>query len=298
MNDANRRHLLLAALGSGAGLLLPPARGQSGPDFESLFARALADPASLEAARSLRERPPMLQALPPGARAVRSDRRIAPEAVRLIVLFEVTSEQVYTARYEAPAWPGGNSGTTIGVGYDLGYTNRLWLQEDWGSYLSQDAMKRLQATCGKHGTDAEALIRGLRDILVPWDAAYAQFRDHALPLYIGETLKALPLAKDLSDKSLGALVSLVYNRGTSFSNPPDAYSKQNGLKDRYFEMRAIKAALASGQVALIPGLIGDMTRLWPKFPGLVRRRELEAKLFEEGLADARPPAAASKLAWQ
>lgn len=56
--------------------------------------------------------------------------------------------------------------------------------------------------------------------------------------------------------------------------------------DRYTEMRAIAADVANGNLADIPTQIRSMKRLWanqPNLQGLVRRRELEALLFEEGL---------------
>jgi GH24 family phage-related lysozyme (muramidase) len=52
-------------------------------------------------------------------------------------------------------------------------------------------------------------------------------------------------------------------------------------------MRAIAADVASGNLADIPQQFRSMKRLWenqPNMAGLVRRRELEALLFEEGLS--------------
>jgi len=47
-------------------------------------------------------------------------------------------------------------------------------------------------------------------------------------------------------------------------------------------MREIRARVASGDLARIPGLIRSMQRLWPKTSGLYIRRETEARLFEKG----------------
>ena len=56
--------------------------------------------------------------------------------------------------------------------------------------------------------------------------------------------------------------------------------------DRYTEMRAIAADVTNGKLVDIPTQIRSMKRLWanqPNLQGLVRRRELEALLFEEVL---------------
>jgi GH24 family phage-related lysozyme (muramidase) len=68
-------------------------------------------------------------------------------------------------------------------------------------------------------------------------------------------------------------VSLVFNRGASFSRPGD----------RFREMRAIKAHMAGEAFGKIPSELRSMKRLWPDSSGLRRRREDEARLFEEGL---------------
>jgi GH24 family phage-related lysozyme (muramidase) len=75
--------------------------------------------------------------------------------------------------------------------------------------------------------------------------------------------------------SAGALVSLVYNRGPSTVGPSR------------LEMREIRSALGSGDVAEIPGYIRAMVRLWPNSRDLQDRRRKEADLFEQGLTEAR-----------
>ena len=271
-----RRSVLMGTLGAYAGILALPGHAAPASEFETLFAQALNDPESLERVRLLREQPQVSGIKAVAPRLKPSSRKVAPEALRLMVLFEVTSESRYTAKYQQPIWPGGESGATIGVGYDLGYSKASWLKADWGGYLDAALLARLEGACGKTGKAANGLIPGLRDVAVPWPSAYQQFSERLVPLYTASTLDAVPLADKLSDKSLGALVSLVYNRGPSFS-------KQG---DRYSEMRAIKSALASEDYAAIPDLIRRMVRLWnaDQFGGLHLRRKMEAALFQEGLA--------------
>ncbi|MGV7209926.1 hypothetical protein ACLB1G_18960 [Oxalobacteraceae bacterium A2-2] len=273
--NCTRRSILLGAVGA-AGMLALPARSQAPSEFETLFAQALSDPDALERVRLLREQPLVGGTKAVAPRVKRSDRKVAEEAVRMLVLFEVSSESRYTAKYQQPVWPGGDSGATIGIGYDIGYATESWLRDDWNGYVDAATLARLRGACRKTGKSAGQLVPGLRDVAVPWTAAYSQFTERLLPLYVGATLNAVPLADRLSDKSLGALVSLVYNRGASFNKPGD----------RYKEMRAIKAALASGDYASIPDQIRRMTRLWDpaQFAGLHTRRKMEAALFQEGLA--------------
>ena len=79
----------------------------------------------------------------------------------------------------------------------------------------------------------------------------------------------------LSRDSLGALVSLTYNRGGGGYTLPS---------DRFREMRAIRADMAARAFTQIPGEIRSMKRLWPDLRGLQVRRDREAALFQKGLS--------------
>lgn len=203
-----------------------------------------------------------------------SERRISPLAQRLIIASEVTSAAVYAQRYCMPVWPQGESGPTIGVGYDLRFIKPEWLQEDWGAFLDEATLVALRHGCLLHGAPARQFCSANRTLFVGWVKAQAQFLNVLLPRYITETLVALPGAKDLSDDCLGALVSLVYNRGASF--------RKSGPK--YTEMRAIYIAMRQKNFAAIPDHILTMKRLWPDVKGLLARRDAEAALFRKGLA--------------
>jgi len=188
---------------------------------------------------------------------------------------------VYTRHYQSPTWPKGKSGATIGVGYDIGYTTAEWFAADWSKYLTQDVISRLAETCGVTGVQANTHITALRDIRIPWSVALAQFLEVAQPQYVGETEEALSNTNELSPDSLGALVSLVYNRGATFSVRPE--QDQRG---RYTEMRNIKTHMARRDYTKIPAELRNMKRLWigvANMRGLISRRELEAQLFELGL---------------
>jgi hypothetical protein len=126
------------------------------------------------------------------------------------------------------------------------------------------------------GSPARALTSELQDVDVPWAAANAVFRSHTIPHTIAQTIEALPRVAQLPPDCLGALVTLVYNRGAAF-NMTDA---------RHAEMRAIRDDVASGQLDDVPRQLRLMKRLWANdsnMAGLVARRESEAVLFEDAL---------------
>ncbi|MBY9039494.1 hypothetical protein K7461_29390, partial [Pseudomonas fluorescens] len=85
----------------------------------------------------------------------------------------------------------------------------------------------------------------------------------------------------------------VYNRGASFSIP--AAKDPQG---RYVEMRAIRSAMAVKNYAAIPGELRKMKRLWTSksVRGVALRREHEARLFEQGLAELGHDAAPAERA--
>ena len=273
-------------------LVLPRvALGQSADGkqtFEGALASALGQPALLASGRSDREGlaaefdEHVTKAIAP--RDIPSDRVLSDDAMRMIVSFEVTSPQVYAARYERPIWPRGRSGVTLGVGYDAGYVTRSWLHEDWDGILSPSDITKLAVACGVTGPRAATLLAGVHSIRIGWEDAYRQFSTTCLPRYTAEVLRVLPNAELLSQDCLGALVSLVYNRGPSFKL----------VGDRYTEMNDVRLYMVRKEFDRIPERLSNMARLWgghhdPKqnLPGLVARRQLEALLFKRGLKSIR-----------
>jgi GH24 family phage-related lysozyme (muramidase) len=201
---------------------------------------------------------------------------VSERSVQLIIAFEVTSEEVYEKNYRKPIWPGGASGITIGIGYDIGYESSSKFSADWNGNTSVANITLLSSACQKTGSSAHALLASLQTIEIPFANANNVFRGKTLPTVINQTVFALPRSDDLPADCLGALVSLVYNRGASFSLDGD----------RYREMRAIRSDIEGGNLNDVPTQIRSMKRLWlglPDMDGLVKRRELEATLFEEGL---------------
>ena len=194
----------------------------------------------------------------------------------MIVNSEIGSEAQYKKIYHRPVWPKGASGVTIGIGYDIGYTTAAKFREDWRGLISDDVIAQLQRAIGVTGGAAAPLARQLADagVSVPWDAAMSVFLKRDMPRWIATVEKALPNTGELSKSSLGALVSLAYNRGPSFSK----------AGSRYQEMNNIRTHMAAKNFEKIPGEFRSMVRLWPDLKGLRIRREQEAQLFERGLA--------------
>lgn len=202
---------------------------------------------------------------------------ISNAAIDLIIAFEVSSREAYERKYRHPIWPRGRSGITIGIGYDVGYVTKLVLLRDWSAYLPPAVLDTLSQACGVTGDSASALVQRLAHIDIPYEDAHAVFTKVSVIGYTRLTVRSLANTAALHPDSLGALVSLVYNRGASF--------QKDG--ERYREMRAIRADMQARAFAGIPAQIRSMKRIWigePHSAGLVKRRELEARLFEQGLA--------------
>jgi hypothetical protein len=189
----------------------------------------------------------------------------------LIVRFEVTSPQVYERLYRRPAWPGGESGVTIGIGYDLGYATREQVEADWGPHLEQPDREALRGVIGVKGAVAQQLAKNISRVIVPLAAAQHVFYTRTLPRYARMTRAVFPGVQDLPPDAQGALLSLVFNRG-------------DGVKDtdpRRREMLGIRTLLKGGRRSLvdIAGLVESMERLWPAVAGLRERRRREAAMI-------------------
>ena len=151
-------------------------------------------------------------------------------------------------------------------------------ESDWGERIKPDARERLKAVVGLRAQRARNRIGELADLRVSRSAAMAVFDSRTLPLYELRTAQAFPGMDALPEDARGALVSLVYNRGASMlDDSPD---------DRRREMRAIRDAVAAGDLAAIAAQLRAMKRLWEGkgVGGLIARREEEARLVESALA--------------
>lgn len=177
-------------------------------------------------------------------------------------------------------WPGGESGITIGYGYDLGYEKNF--ARDWEGYLPTGHIERLKVALGKTGATARALRLRFKDIVITSRAAREVFLTKTLPHYEEETQQAFRGVEKLPPLAYGALVSVVFNRGSGM------------VGARRLEMRAIRnmvALHANGGLTTnkclqsIAVQLRMMKRLWEGkgLNGLLVRREHEAKLVEEAM---------------
>jgi GH24 family phage-related lysozyme (muramidase) len=171
-------------------------------------------------------------------------------------------------------WPGGDSGVTIGIGYDLGYVTVDQFESDWGPCLTEDQLNRLREAVGKRGIAARNRATQFADIRIKRKDAETVFIERSLPMYALRTEMAFPGITELPPDAQGALVSLVFNRGASMEG------------DRRNEMRAIRDAVPRGDLQEIADQLRSMKRLWVNkgLDGLLRRREEEAQLVESCMA--------------
>ena len=187
-----------------------------------------------------------------------------------IIDWETGGKSYYENHYKsAPIWPQGASGVTIGCGYDLGYNSKSVIQKDWGSHIKSKDLSRLLDTAGKTGESARAAVKSVRDIIVKWDDSIQVFQDVTVPKFIKYTLSTFPGTENLCKSAQIAVLSLVFNRGTSLKNT-----------DRRKEMIALVPLIAKKDYKGMAKQFRSMKRLWDKGCGLIGRREDEAKLIE------------------
>jgi len=191
--------------------------------------------------------------------------QITPEALALILEAEGLDQP--------GKWPGESSGITIGIGYDLGFVTPEQFEEDWSSFLTSDEIERLKTAIGVSGEAAHQIASEFSDIRVKRADAEEVFQNRTLPLHSARTEKAFPGVDQLPANAQGALVSLVFNRGPGM----------NG--DRRKEMRAVRDAVAAGDLQEIADQIRAMKRLWvgQGVDGLLKRRDAEADLVESAI---------------
>ncbi|MDX0466738.1 hypothetical protein GOC67_12900 [Sinorhizobium medicae] len=269
-----RRHVLGALGGS---LFMAKTRSTFAQNFEQFDAKLAAlEPDELLATASAREiqfRQVIVVESQGASRRMRSESRISGRAKDLIIRFEVSGEQYYKQKLVHPIWPKGDSGITVGIGYDVGYMTAQTVRGDWDGILQVNTIERLVPAVGKKGVAAKNILPNFSDIEVQWEEALRQF-DVFLPYIVAETEAVFPNTGFLNADCRGALVSLVYNRGGLISGA-----------DRRREMLNIRNHMASKSFGNIPEEFRSMKRLWVNkgLPGLLERRDLEALLFERGL---------------
>lgn len=201
---------------------------------------------------------------------------ISQKAVNSIIFFEVGSPANYIKLYQHPKVEIGDSGITIGIGYDLGYNSKEQIQSDWGDVLPAETVKLLLGVSGLKKEKAKESYDSVKALTIPLDSAMKVFINRSLKHYGIITKSVYPGVDKLLPDAAGALLSLIYNRG--------ANTDKN--LDRRIEMFNIKELVVKKDYNGIADQISAMKRLWgDKENGLRIRRDMEAELVRKAIRE-------------
>jgi GH24 family phage-related lysozyme (muramidase) len=199
-------------------------------------------------------------------------KKPSPNTLKLLFDYEVGGGKSYYDKFLSKfTWPGGASGPTIGIGVDCGYYTKEELAKIF-HFLKNDQIKLIQGATGKTGSTGKEYTKTLREagIIVSWDQAKEIFESLTWPKFAKLTEKAFPEVEKLCDNAYGALVSLVFNRGSAMQG------------NSRLEMRNIRNLVPKKDYKGIAKELRKMKRIWQGkgLDGLLERREAEAKLVE------------------
>lgn len=192
-------------------------------------------------------------------------------ALKLIYDFEIGGGQSYYEKKLAKfTWPGGASGPTIGIGIDTAYYSAKEISNIF-NFLPEDQIHLIQGASGRTGKRGKDYTLKLRraGIVVNWAQAEDIFQRITWPKFSRAAEKAFPGLEHLHEDAYGAIVSLVFNRGTSMAG------------DSRKEMRNVRALIPDKNYKKIAAEFKSMKRIWEnkELDGLLRRRDAEAALI-------------------
>lgn len=213
---------------------------------------------------------------------------ISNKAIEAIIAAEISSEAYYNKFLAAPSWPTGQSGVTVGIGYDLGYNTKSQIRADWQGLVNANILAYMLSVAGLTGLTAKSKVTAnVKGFKIPLDIAKKVFIEKTLPRYISDTLRAYPDANQLTPNAFGALVMLVFNRGSSFGTmgKPSWNSRK--------EMRELAPLITAKNYPAIAAKIREMKRLWDglddatgkrnesetRITALLLRRDVESNLI-------------------
>ena len=201
-----------------------------------------------------------------------SSNNPSPNALNLILEYEVGGGKAfYEKKLSRFTWPGGASGPTIGIGIDVAYYSEEEILSIF-NFLPEDQIDLIIGASGLTGQKGKEYTTTLRNagIVVTWDHAIEIFNEITWPKFAKAAERAFPDLDKLHEDAYGAIVSLVFNRGTSMRG------------DSRKEMRAIRALVPDENYKQIAKQIRNMKRLWvgKNLDGLLKRRDAEASLVE------------------
>ena len=197
----------------------------------------------------------------------------SPKTLDLLLQYEVGGGKSYYEKYLSKfTWPGGASGPTIAIGVDCAYYSELELAKIF-SFLSKDQLDQIKKASGQSGERGKEYAKILRaaGIIVNWDTALDIFQKLTWPKFTKLAEKTFPGLEDLHPDAYGAIISLVFNRGTSLKG------------DSRKEMVNIKNLIPKKDYKKIANEFRNMKRIWfgKNLDGLLDRREAEAELIEQ-----------------
>jgi GH24 family phage-related lysozyme (muramidase) len=182
-------------------------------------------------------------------------------------------------------WPGGGSGITLGYGSDIGADFKAL--DNWRGVLSEEQIQKLEQARGVTGRAAAQIASRFRSITVTREQALKVFTERTLPRWIKATEDTFPGVELLPEDARGALVSLVFNRGTSLVGPRRA--EMENIHEDLLKFRALDEAARPSELPRLLDRIAieirKMKRLWQGqgLDGLITRRDNEARLVASAL---------------
>ena len=213
---------------------------------------------------------------------------ISNNSIEKIIDAEISSEAYYNKFLAAPSWPTGQSGVTVGIGYDLGYNTKSQIRADWQGLVNANILAYMLSVAGLTGLTAKSKVTAnVKGFKIPLDIAKKVFIEKTLPRYCKDTLTAYPTADQLHANAAGGLVMLVFNRGSSFGT----VGKKSWETRK--EMRELKPLIDAQNYTAIAAKIRAMKRLWDglddvnlkrseseqRISALLLRRDVEADLI-------------------
>jgi GH24 family phage-related lysozyme (muramidase) len=140
----------------------------------------------------------------------------------------------------------------------------------FASFFISDEILRLKSVIGLKSENAKNSLSKVKDISLTWDNASKAFVSWTLPKFWKLTNAHWPQTDQLCENAQIALVSIVFNRGSSTKGSSRV------------EMVNIKDLVVKKDYKGIAKEIRSMKRLWEGkgLDGLLKRREEEAKMVE------------------
>lgn len=164
--------------------------------------------------------------VPPAPVPAASDE-VHPDAVALLIRYEVTSPEWYARRLQGVICPGLQSGPTWGIGYDGGHQTRAEIAADWHEH--PDVLRLVEAAGRIGATECRGWLAYVADVRTPFSAAQKVFAASTLPKYRALTARTFRAGwAGLHPLAQGVLVTIIYNRGAGMAG------------ERRREMRALR----------------------------------------------------------